>query len=283
MAPRTARRPLLVLACSALGCGAPDTGTAPGVPGALEGYFPSVGARLHYVLDLPPGGGPFPAVVMGHGAGRSTKDETRFLVPFWTGHGFAVLRYDRRGVGLSSGVYSPLGPLNSEVGVPQLAGDMVAGVEFLRTRSEIGASSIGLMGISQAGWLMVAAAATSPDVSFFVAPVGSTLPVSVNTFYEGLRARPIDEAYALLEAYDGPQGWDPLPALRSLTIPALWLLGEDDRLVPTRICAPRVRALAAEGRRYTVRTYPGGHEIGGALGTWAGDLDAWLRAEGLSR
>jgi hypothetical protein len=63
-------------------------------------------------------------------------------------------------------------------------------------------------------------------------------------------------AYALLEAHDGAQGWDPVP---------------------------RLRALAGEGRRYTAHVYPGGHEVGGELELWSAHLDAWLRAEGLTR
>lgn len=266
---------LLPLAC-ALAAATPEQ--AP-----RAGRFASAGAELQYELDLPPGPGPFPAVVMGHGSGRSTRHGGRFAVAFWNARGFAVMRYDRRGVGDSTGTYEPLGPGNSETGVPELAGDMLAGVRFLKRHPAIDGTRIGLMGVSQAGWIMVAAGATSADVAFVVASVGSPMPVATNVVFERLRDRPIDEAYARLAADESPAGWDPLPRLRSLKIPVLWFLAADDRLVPTRVAAQRLQRLRPEGRRVKVHVYPGGHEIGGQVDLWGADLDAWLRAEKLSR
>jgi dienelactone hydrolase len=266
----------LLLAASASAASAPARGP-------LAGRFTSSGVELAYELDLPAGEGPFPAVVMGHGSGRTTRHMVRFASAFWNARGFAVLRYDRRGVGDSGGDYVPLGPANSEIGVPELASDMLAGVAFLKTRPEIRASRIGLMGVSQAGWIMVAAAAQSKDVAFVVASVGSPMPVATNTFYERQRHLPIDEGYAALARYDGPAGWDPMPRLRTLSIPVLWFLAENDRLVPTRVAEPRLKEARQAGSRVTVHVYPGGHDVGGHVDLWQADLDAWLRAEKLMR
>lgn len=272
------RAGLVVLTLMPAACGATPAG--PTTVSGADSYFPSAGARLHYTLDLPPGRGPFPAVVIGHGSGRVTKEEGAAHVPFWRERGFAVLRYDKRGVGLSSGAYRGLSGANSFEVVPELAGDMLAGVVFLRSRPDIDASRIGLMGVSQAGWIMAAAAARSPDVRFFVAVVGSAMPVGVNVFYENLRDLPIDEAYMRLDAFDGPPGWDPVPALESGAAPGLWLLGDEDRLVPTRACVPRLRSLRS-GAGQAVRTYPGyGHELGGSASYWP-QVWSWMAAEGL--
>ena len=66
--------------------------------------------------------------------------------------GFAVLRYDKRGVGDSGGVYEIAGNVaNSERVFPILAGDMLAGVEFLKTRSDIDPARIGLFGVQPGG------------------------------------------------------------------------------------------------------------------------------------
>lgn len=278
----TATRSLLAaVLLGAAACG----GQGPTGPGAtltgVDTYFPSAGARLHYALDLPEGGGPFPAVVIGHGAGRVTKQEGAAHVPFWRERGFAVLRYDRRGVGLSTGTYRGMSGANSVEVVAELSTDMLAGVAFLRSRHDIDGGRIGLMGVSQAGWVMAAAASRSPDVRFFVAVVGSAMPVATNVYYENLRELPIDEAYARLAAYDGPSGWDPITALQSSSVPGLWLLGDDDRLVPTRACVPRLRFLDASARQ-SYRTYPGyGHELGGAMLYWP-HVWSWLAAQGLS-
>lgn len=272
----------LMLILEACEPGAPG---APNLPGAgathEEGFFPSSGADLSYALDVPAGRGPFPAVVIGHGSGPATKAEGSAFVPFWVGRGVAVLRYDKRGAGLSTGVYRGVSALNSEAQVPELAGDMLAGVAFLRRQALIDPGRVGLMGVSQAGWIMVEAARRSSDVRFFVAVVGSVVPVGKNIAYEQRRGLPIDEAYLELERYAGPAGYDPVPALRDGLAPGLWLLAEEDRLVPTRLCRPLLEGLRAEGYRYALHTYPGrGHELGGAL-LFLPDVAEWLSGEGL--
>jgi pimeloyl-ACP methyl ester carboxylesterase len=218
---------------------------------------------------------------MGHGSGQSTKNESAAFVNLWRPLGYAVLRYDKRGVGQSTGVYRPVSTANSPAQIAELAGDMLAGVAFLKTRPEIDGSRIGLMGVSQAGWLMASAAGQSPDVRFFVAAVGSVMPIGQNIFYENLRTVPIEEAYEQLAAFSGPEGWDPLPSLRAATAPGIWLLADQDRLVPTRICLEKLRALRGDGHRYTARVYSGfGHELGGSSAFWP-DVASWLQSEGL--
>jgi pimeloyl-ACP methyl ester carboxylesterase len=271
----------LLLGLGLVACGGDASPAGPGeTVSGDDTFFHNGNVSLHYALDLPPGRGPFPAVVVGHGAGRSTKDEARFMVPLWHEQGYAVLRYDRRGVGRSTGTYVPLGPQNSLSGVPELSSDMLAGVAFLRTRADIDHSRIGVTGVSQAGWIMVSAASQSSDVRFFVSIVGSAMPVATNTYYEGLRDLPIDVAYERLRAYAGPPGWDPLPALEETQAPGLWLFGDVDRLVPTRECLPRLASLGS-GARNTTRVYSGfGHELSGST-VWWSDVASWLASLGL--
>ena len=270
---------LVAGACSGDGGVAAPTSPTGMTAGHEEGFLESSGARLHFALDLPAGRGPFPAVVIGHGSGRVTKQEGAAHVPHWLGLGFATLRYDKRGVGQSTGTFQELGSRNSESKVAELASDMLAGVEFLRARSDVDGARIGLMGVSQAGWIMADAAQRSERVRFIVAVVGSAMPVATNVYYENQSALPIDEAYARLAAYDGPPGWDPLPALRETTARGLWLLAEDDRLVPTRVAAPRLATLG--GSLQQSRTYPNiGHELGGSSLFWS-DVASWLAAQGL--
>ena len=57
----------------------------------------------------------------GHGSGRVTKDEVRFLAGRLVAEGYAVLRYDKRGVGQSTGVYENVGIGNSERMISTLA------------------------------------------------------------------------------------------------------------------------------------------------------------------
>jgi uncharacterized protein len=68
--------------------------------------------HLAGTLTVPKGSGPFPAVVLISGTGHNTRDEDVWghkvfvvLADTLSRIGIAVLRYDKRGVGSSSGDY----------------------------------------------------------------------------------------------------------------------------------------------------------------------------------
>jgi pimeloyl-ACP methyl ester carboxylesterase len=50
--------------------------------------------------------------------------------------------------------------------------------------------------------------------------------------------------------------YDPMPVLRSLKTPQLWILGEDDIDAPSAETARRLKALAAEGRPIVTAMFP---------------------------
>jgi uncharacterized protein len=256
-------RAAVVLLLLAAACGG-DSPSAPG-GGPQGATFPSGSIQLSYALDLPSGPGPFPAIVFGHGSGRSTKDEALSLASRMTRAGFAVLRYDKRGVGQSTGTFEAPGLLNSDRLLPILADDMAAGVAFLRTRPEIDGSRIGLMGVSQAGWIMPLAAERSPHVRYMILVVGPTVPVGIEIYYsdlaEGTSTSYDDLSRALLD-YPGPRGFDPRPTLERLNVPGYWFLGAQDRSIPTRETVAILSELAASGRPYRWRVHPSaGHFI----------------------
>src|SRR5215831_12505115 len=98
----------------------------------LPPFFTNGDVRLAFTLDLPEGKGPFPAIVMGHGSGRVTRDQLTWASRHFTGLGFAVLRFDKRGVGESTGTFVFVGTRDSPWVFPELASDVAAGVRFLR-------------------------------------------------------------------------------------------------------------------------------------------------------
>jgi pimeloyl-ACP methyl ester carboxylesterase len=134
------------------------------------------GVKLAGTLTIPQGTGPFPAVILISGSGAQDRDETIFehkpflvLADFLTRRGVAVLRVDDRGVGGSTG---SLRTATSEL----LAGDVLAGVDFLKKRSEIAAKKIGLVGHSEGGIIAPIAAARSDDIAYLVLMAGTGLP-----------------------------------------------------------------------------------------------------------
>jgi pimeloyl-ACP methyl ester carboxylesterase len=258
-----------LVALLSAGCGSPAAPSAPATPGPTIATFPSGEIRLAYTLDLPPGTGPFPAVVMGHGSGQATRHQLGFVAQRFVGAGFAVLRYDKRGVGDSGGVYEIAGNVpNSERVFPILAGDMLAGVEFLKTRPEVDPARIGLFGGSQAGWIIPLAASRSSDVKFMILVVGPTVSVGVENYYSSLvetsPSASLDDAYARSRVYSGPHGFDPRPTLESLSTPGLWLLGGVDRSIPTPLTVEVLQSLRDSGRPYRWIVYPGAdHNLAG--------------------
>ncbi len=219
-------------------------------------------------LRLPAFGGPHPALVVAHGSGRATRDDYAGFSEILAINGYALLTYDKRGVGDSGGTYTGVGPANSDQALGQLADDVVAGVEALKQRPDIRADRIGVYGISQGGWIAPLTAAKSPDVSFMVIVSGPTVTVGEEIYYseltgerEGARDEGTDSDLSeRLAAYEGPHGFDPVIPLETIDIPGLWVLGDADRSIPIPETVAILDRLAASGKPYSHQVLAGvGH------------------------
>ncbi|MHC4645931.1 MAG: alpha/beta hydrolase family protein [Planctomycetota bacterium] len=127
--------------------------------------------KLAGTLTYPKSEGPFPAVLLISGSGPQDRNETVFghrpflvLADYLTGHGIAVLRVDDRGMGGSGGSVAGFLQSTSE----DFMGDVLAGVEYLKSRKEINPKKIGLIGHSEGGIIAPMVAVQSPDVAFIV-------------------------------------------------------------------------------------------------------------------
>ena len=273
IAVTTALACLLAAGCGAEGRSAPATAAT-----VLPATFQNGDVRLAFSLDLPAGRGPFPAVVLGHGSGRVTRDDLAGLAAQWTRLGFAVLRFDKRGVGESTGTFVFVGTKDSQDVFPQLAGDVAAGVRFLRSRPDIDPKKIGLAGWSQAGWILPLAARELGDVSFLALFSGPVCTVGEEMYYSDLAentTRPLAEVYPLMPAFKGPHGYDPVPVLQALRVPSLWLLGTDDRSIPIETTLANLKTLAGTGHPFEWKAYDGlGHSLSPQI--WP-DVGAWVQ------
>src|SRR5919108_440723 len=115
--------------------------------------FPSERATIAGWLWRPAGPGRHPAVVIVHGSGPAVRsqDYLQHVVHLFAPHGLAVLIYDKRGSGRSTGVYPGDSP--SEPTFRTLSDDVLAGVRYLRSRADIDPARVGLWGLSQGGWV----------------------------------------------------------------------------------------------------------------------------------
>jgi uncharacterized protein len=136
----------------------------------LEVTYPggSSGVELAGTLTLPQGTGSFPAVLLIQGSGPGNRDEVvdgRGLFPAIADalvrQGVAVLRFDKRGIGKSTGNFDTATTLD-------FAGDAEAGLVFLRSRKDIRRNSIGLLGHSEGGLIAPMVAAKDKSVTFMV-------------------------------------------------------------------------------------------------------------------
>jgi fermentation-respiration switch protein FrsA (DUF1100 family) len=130
------------------------------------------GNTLAATLTVPPGKGPFPAVLLIVGSGPHDRDESLMghkpflvLADYLTRKGIVVLRADKRGVGKSTG--DP-----ETATAADYAADAEAGVAFLRTRPEVDPHKIGLIGHSEGGVIAPMAAVANPGVAFIVMMAG---------------------------------------------------------------------------------------------------------------
>ena len=130
------------------------------------------GIKLTGTLTAPKTDVPFPAVILISGSGPQNRDEALLghkpflvLADYLTRQGIAVLRFDDRGVGKSTGEFA-------KATSADFATDVLAGVEYLKTRKEINPKQIGLIGHSEGGLIAPMAATQSSDVAFIVLLAG---------------------------------------------------------------------------------------------------------------
>ncbi len=135
-----------------------------------------------------------------------------------------------------------------------LARDAQAEVRFLARLPGVDPKRVGLLGDSQAGWIIALAAAREPAVHWAVPLAGPTVSVDETDLWGDLAGKsqvaPSGSEQTMLAQVraGGPGGFDPRPSLRKLSIPALWVFGDDDRNVPTKLCVEALEQLKAGPR-----------------------------------
>lgn len=131
--------------------------------------------ELAGTLTLPSGSGKHPAVVLISGSGSQDRNSEVFghkpflvLADHLTKQGIAVLRFDDRGVGESEGDLS-------KATSKDLANDVQAAVDFLKSRQDIDLNNLGLLGHSEGGLIAPMVADESKEVDFIVLLAGQGL------------------------------------------------------------------------------------------------------------
>lgn len=249
--------------------------------------FRSAGATLVGTIYEPQH--PHAAIVIVHGSGQESR--SREFALFLAENGISVLTYDKRGVGESGGIY--LGP---EVGTNNidstnlalLADDACAAVNVLHECNTH--VPIGLLGVSQAGWIIPIAATKNPLVDFMVVFSGSLVPTLEQLRFQFLtdgdpnfwdnhtEAEVRQHICCDADRYQFINT-DPYDSLDRLSIDGLWLFGGKDIQIPVGLSIERLNNLKAKGKEYQYCLFSDlGHNVAFADSTEPMDITLnWIK------
>jgi pimeloyl-ACP methyl ester carboxylesterase len=140
---------------------------------------PKAGNTLACTITMPADGRVTKIVVLITGSGPQNRNEEikqfnhrPFLVwsDWLTRQGIAVLRYDDRGVGQSTGAFATATSAD-------FADDAEAAVNYIRSRADLKGLSIGLMGHSEGGMIAPIVASRDKGIKFIVLLAGPGIPI----------------------------------------------------------------------------------------------------------
>jgi len=234
-----------------------------------EVYFENGDLHLAGMLITPQGEGPFPVAVIIHGSGTSFRDSKWYLTvaKHLQDNGIAVMLPDKRGSEKSEGEWRG-------ASFEDLAGDTLAAVEFVKSQDYFEYSYIGLIGMSQGGWIAPLTATKSEDISFVVSMSGAGVTTDEQLLFEEINNITQMGTYRFLAELLAPlttrniqgmdfwkplTGFDPLPYWEQVSVPAFAALGGGDINVPVEESLHRFENLEID---MLIKVYPeGGHGI----------------------
>lgn len=226
--------------------------------------FESEGIKLAGTIYSPKN--PNSAIVIVHGSDqvpRMTKFAERLAQS-----DILVLTYDKRGVGESGGIYTgpEVGTNNISIeNLNLLAKDASSAVNVIHKINED--LPIGLIGASQAGWIIPIVANKNPLVKFMVlfsSPTITTLEQLRFQFYTDGRTEFWEnhtEEDAREHIKNDPDKYqfkatDPKETLKTLSVPGLWLFGEKDIQIPVKMCIEHLNTLKLENKPFEYVLFP---------------------------
>ena len=238
---------------------------------AEEVTFTNDGITFAGTLTVPNSGNNFPAVVLIAGSGPHDRNEEVFnhkpflvLADALSRNGFAVLRYDERGVGATVGG-DPLAPTEP------LATDAMAALRYLKSRPEVDATRAGLMGHSEGGMIafMMGARRSADFIVSLAGPAFSGDSISAEQTNTILRFRGMasDATAAQMREklkHEKDVPWwtffyehNPGADIVKTKCPVLALNGEKDIQVCAESNLRTIERLLPKNKRNMCKVYPG--------------------------
>lgn len=179
-------------------------------------------------LILPVAKERYPVIIITPGDFGNNRNQLRFFAHNYVSRGIAALVFDSRGAGESTGEVES----NS---FSDLANDVLAIVQFLKTREDINQKQIGLFGFSNSAWTVSLAASRSKDVSFLILQSFSGVPpwkqesfraetqLRVDNFPESTVKQGADFMRLKFEAAQTGAGWEQIQKIMNRATGESWL------------------------------------------------------------
>ncbi|MDQ2992747.1 MAG: alpha/beta fold hydrolase [Candidatus Eremiobacteraeota bacterium] len=224
--------------------------------------FASTAATLAGTISTPDGLGRArgPAFVFVHGSGAATRnggtpENPTFLLlaNALANQGYVVLRYDKRGIGKSTGV-------GTESWRP-LADDASAAVAFLRTQPNVDPKRIFLVGHSEGGLIVsLVAPSIRPALAGIVLMAGPAISMTKILAEQAPRMSP-QMRKATTAAFADYVGIEPSKVIAKVDVPILILQGSRDGQSLAKDLPPMLAAAHAAKRNVTAIVLAGDNHL----------------------
>lgn len=159
-----------------------------------EVQFPSGTALLKGTLFRPVSKEPVASVVIAHGSSPNTRWAYQQEAGWFVLSGAAVLIYDKRGAGESTGE-------TETASLQELADDAISAATYLQTRSDIQSNQITIWGVSQGVAVASLAAAKSSAFAYVIGVSGAGYPLRHQEMYR------LDQLYRENDYALSKMGW----------------------------------------------------------------------------
>lgn len=255
------------------------------------------GLRFHGTIYLPERvSGRSAAAVMAHGSEDSDRYSFGALPYVLARRGLVVLSYDKRGTGETTGDWS-------SAGLEELADDLRVAIGELAARRDVDPARVGVVGLSEGGWVAPLASARGARIAYIIALSGGGLTKGLAFIHKdslrlaerGLVGSALDSALApsrrlvaesalrvgsggAATGFDRRVTFDPTAAWSAFRGPILSVGGEADVLEDAPASARRLQALldSTGHRDHVIKVFPRAHHGAFFLGRerrpseWAG-------------
>jgi dipeptidyl aminopeptidase/acylaminoacyl peptidase len=227
------------------------------------------GIRLNGMLFLPHNLESFPIAVIIQGSGFSSRDNPWYLTiaKYLQDNGIGVLLPNKRGSEKSEGNW-----IGTKL--ETLATDTESAIHFIMNDSQLNYTEIGIIGMSQGGWIAPIVASNRQDLSFVINMSGAMVSSDEQLIFEeyfnlapytyNFIAKWISsitsENLKKRESIAPLMGFDPLPYWKKVKSPVFIAYGENDTNCPVK---ESIKRLNEENlNHFLSRVYPdGGHGI----------------------